>query len=414
MYTAVKTLDFGNVQPSLAGKTIDHRPRKKVCRVQKKFAEDWFFNLRDQDRQGLIKNEKTFKQVAVRFEHEYEVSTKGERSPKWVDGHKARLRLHLVPFFGDKGLSEITAGMVQDYRIHRMESAKKPPARSTLHDEIVTLRQVLKVAIRYGWLDHLPDMSQPYGAQCKVVHRPWFSKAQYEKLYNATRKNVSKQKNSRRKRFAADLHDMVLFAANTGLRLDELFNLEHRDIEIVEDGDTDETILVIEVRGKRGVGYCKSTNGAVRPYERVCARHDYEGTDKVFPHNHLRMFNRILDEEKLKLDRDGQKRTLYSLRHTYICLRLMEGADVYQIAKNCRTSVEMIEKHYAAHIKNRIDAAAINVRKKKKKPKGLSGKKDATADYLRRPALAQAAGPKKYKCHAHLPTLTDKANKPQK
>jgi type I restriction enzyme, R subunit len=31
----------------------------------------------------------------------------------------------------------------------------------------------------------------------------------------------------------------------------------------------------------------------------------------------------------------GQPRTAYSLRHTYICLRLMEGADIYQIAKNC-------------------------------------------------------------------------------
>jgi hypothetical protein len=38
----------------------------------------------------------------------------------------------------------------------------------------------------------------------------------------------------------------------------------------------------------------------------------------------------------------------------------MEGADIYQIAKNCRTSVEMIEK-YAAHIKTSLDAAAINV-----------------------------------------------------
>ena len=41
-------------------------------------------------------------------------------------------------------------------------------------------------------------------------------------------------------------------------------------------------------------------------------------------------------------------RAAYSLRHTYICMRLMEGADIYQIAKNCRTSVEMIEKFYAA------------------------------------------------------------------
>jgi hypothetical protein len=43
----------------------------------------------------------------------------------------------------------------------------------------------------------------------------------------------------------------------------------------------------------------------------------------------------------------------------------MEGADIYQIAKNCRTSVEMIEKFYAVHLKNTLDAAAINVRRDK-------------------------------------------------
>jgi hypothetical protein len=47
----------------------------------------------------------------------------------------------------------------------------------------------------------------------------------------------------------------------------------------------------------------------------------------------------------------------------------MEGADIYQIAKNCRTSVEMIEQFYASHIKNTLDAAAINVKKPRKKAK---------------------------------------------
>ncbi len=55
------------------------------------------------------------------------------------------------------------------------------------------------------------------------------------------------------------------------------------------------------------------------------------------------LFNTILGEAGLKFDRDGNKRAAYSLRHTYICFRLIEGADIYQIAKNCRTSVEMIE-----------------------------------------------------------------------
>ena len=42
--------------------------------------------------------------------------------------------------------------------------------------------------------------------------------------------------------------------------------------------------------------------------------------------------------------------------------------DIYQIAKNCRTSVEMIEKHYAAHIKTALDTSAINVRRERPRP----------------------------------------------
>ena len=45
----------------------------------------------------------------------------------------------------------------------------------------------------------------------------------------------------------------------------------------------------------------------------------------------------------------------------------MEGADIYQIAKNCRTSVEMIEKYYASHIKTSLDAVAINVMRPRKR-----------------------------------------------
>ena len=50
---------------------------------------------------------------------------------------------------GKMGLSQVTSGAVQDYRIFRLQndSKYKAPARSTMHQEIVTLRQVLKTAI---------------------------------------------------------------------------------------------------------------------------------------------------------------------------------------------------------------------------------------------------------------------------
>jgi len=41
---------------------------------------------------------------------------------------------------------------------------------------------------------------------------------------------------------------------------------QFRDVTVVEDEDLGKMILEIEVRGKRGVAYCKSMPGAVRPF----------------------------------------------------------------------------------------------------------------------------------------------------
>ena len=241
----------------------------------------------------------------------------------------------------------------------------KPPSRSTLHQEIVCLRQTLKTALRHAWIQHLPDMSSPFKGSSKISHRAWFSPDEYKQLYNATGERARNPKKERWREACEDLHDYVLFAVNSGLRPDEMRRIEVRDIEIAKDGPKNERILHIAVRGKRGVGFCKTMPGAVLPYQRMVERHKLGATDKVFPTIQRELFNTILGELGLKTDREGNPRTAYSLRHTYICFRLMEGADIYQIAKNCRTSVEMIEKYYASHIKNMLDASAINVRRSK-------------------------------------------------
>ncbi|MCV6594204.1 MAG: hypothetical protein OIF48_14715, partial [Silicimonas sp.] len=286
----------------LGGKKQRTSTKEKSLARAKDFAEDWYLTIRGKHHRGELKNEKTFKFAAQQFEREYEIITDGQRSIKWVQGHKDRLRIHLLPFFGELGLSEVTAGKVQDYRIHRIETSTtgKPPARSTIHNEIVTLRQVLKTANRHGWLQHLPDLSSPYNTQTKVSHRAWFSPKEYKQLYEATRRRARKPFNPRFKWNAEQLHDYVLFMANSGLRPDEAKHLQFRDVEIVADEATGETILEIEVRGKRGVGWAKSTAGAVLPFKRLRDRlreTDEEeqdvpsDTDLLFPGNHVKMFN---------------------------------------------------------------------------------------------------------------------------
>ena len=360
-----KNSRFWQCSTFLEGKKRRASTKTDSLAQAKDFAEDWYLTLRNKRIRGELLSEKTFAQVADKFLQEYVVMTDGERNKDSVRGHKARLHNHLIPFFGEKGISQVNAGLVQDYRMYRLQGDPnyKPPSRSTMHHEIVTLRQVLKTAIRHGWLDALPDMSVPYRASNKVSHRGWFSPEEYKRLYTATRENIKKAGNSYHRGLAEQLHDKILFMANTGIRPDEANLLEYRDVEIVEDEASGQTILEIEVRGKRGVGYCKSMPSAVRPFERLVKRNEPEPTDRLFPHDHKKQFNRILNELGLKIDRQGNRRTLYSLRHSYISFRLLEGADIYQIAKNCRTSVEMIEKHYAVHLKNSLDATAINTRK---------------------------------------------------
>jgi integrase len=41
------------------------------------------------------------------------------------------------------------------------------------------------------------------------------------------------------------------------------------------------------------------------------------------------------------------KRTLYSLRHTYATLQLMDGRGIHELAKQMGTSVQMLEQHYS-------------------------------------------------------------------
>lgn len=408
----------------------------------KDVAEEWYLDLRGRLRNGqIVKKEKTFGEAAEDYMRHARVLAATVRSPAYILNMELRMNASILPFFGKVALSDVNRGLVLSYRVKRAEdsiaktlakalakidreervalaghpspeqaarirmqmsdrraSAKgKPIARSTMNHELVHIRQVLKHAEGMGWLSHLPNLEMPYKSQTKRERRAWFSPDEYKQLYTATGRKAADGggRSGWRERYQ-ELHDLVLFMANTGLRPDEALRLEFRDVAIEEDYATKQTILVIDVRGKTGTGYCKSMPGAVFPFKRIRERRSQqllhppkvwpkrsrsEGptkhravpvaqeprelrpTDRLFNAFNRDAFNAILREENLKFDRDGRVRTLYSLRHTYISMRLMEGANVYQIANNCRTSVQMIEQFYAAHIKDRLDAAAINVQR---------------------------------------------------
>ena len=192
---------------TVEGKQYRSATNKDDLRLAEEVAEQWYLKLRgmvvsgDLEKVTAKRREKTFRAAAEKFLEEFPVLTEGQRNAIYVKGQERRARKHLIPFFGKKGLSEITGGLVNEYRMHRIAQTKerwgKPPARTTMHQEIVCLRQILKTALRHQWLTALPDLSEPYRKNGKISHRAWFSRDEYRKLYEATGQRARKPKNNK-------------------------------------------------------------------------------------------------------------------------------------------------------------------------------------------------------------------------
>ena len=94
------------------------RTGKRHCRGLVSWAP------RFKQRAGELKNGKTFTFAAAAFRKEYEALTAGERNLEYVKGHWDRLRVHLLPFFGGKLLSEVAPA----FRCRILEFIARPPA----------------------------------------------------------------------------------------------------------------------------------------------------------------------------------------------------------------------------------------------------------------------------------------------
>jgi hypothetical protein len=106
-----------------AGKNRRNSTKKESLSKAKEIAKDWYPQLCGKLRAGEIKNEKTFGEVSAHYIREYDIITQGQRNKRYVEGQYWRCRKRLGRFFGNLGISEITLGKIQDYRIHGYQEA---------------------------------------------------------------------------------------------------------------------------------------------------------------------------------------------------------------------------------------------------------------------------------------------------
>jgi hypothetical protein len=82
-----------------------------------------------------------------------------------------------------------------------------------------------------------------------------------------------------------------------------------------------------------------------------------------------RQFEIVMQDTGLGLGSDGEERTLYSLRHTAIMYRLLfgDGINTLALARNARTSVEMIDRFYAKPLTGEMNIAMLQSRRRGRK-----------------------------------------------
>jgi hypothetical protein len=240
---------------------------------------------------------------------------------------------------------------------------------ATLNHIASVFAKVMKMARQEGVIDFVPAtprVKRKDNPRSFFRFYPLVDKDRDEyKLILKTAKEMSDEKTRVRETLITDeLHDFILFMTHSFLRPTEgeVYALTHRDIAVADNPKR----LVITVRkGKTGQRIINTMPGTVSVYNRIKSRQKgHSNDDYLFFTTHKnrgnakhivqRQFNALLNRCHLKKDRySNSVHTVYSLRHTAICMRIIlsEGkVNIFNLAKNAGTSVDQIERFYARHL----------------------------------------------------------------
>jgi hypothetical protein len=316
-----------------------------------------------------VEREFTFFNFALKLLHRSRLQqTSGDRSKGYVKALHWAIQNEdwgLLRFFGEKDVRQIRT---QTYQEYMADLAKRRPdmTASTRNTLMATLRNVLKIARDEGVIDAVPETPR---SRVKDNPRPFFrfhplvakDDDNYQKLLRQLKQMADQRIAVRGVEITDELYDLVLFLTHSFVRpiSSELYAIRHSDITIANDPRR----LIVTVRdGKTGYRSANTMEAAVSVYQRIKVRYpDAKPDDYLFFPDYKnritvsnivqRQFRQVLKEGSIQIDEaTGKAHTLYSLRHTAICMRIInsEGrVNIFNLAKNAGTSVDQIERFYA-------------------------------------------------------------------
>ena len=316
-----------------------------------------------------------------------------------------RLNASILPEFADKDVNDIGYPELEQY-VTKLSKQKNPKLKATTIDGYLkVVRKVFNYAYRMRLLQMQPHFPVVKG---KSGVRGYFTLEEYRKLWSRARSLVGKRFHFRKfekKRggseslyveagstsegrlirttlITPELKEMIIFMVNSFVRPTDLKQLKNKHIEVVEKQER----IYLRMRlpeSKRHNDPIVTMPSAVTVYKRLVQHNKEQGwgadsDDYLFFPNYenrdhaLKQLQRQFDVLMWNLDLGkgpkGEDRTIYSLRHSCIMFRLMQGEkmDLVTLARNARTSVDMIDKHYASQLRGEDNIDMLQSRRKRK------------------------------------------------
>ncbi len=296
---------------------------------------------------------------------------------------KVRLETNIAEFFAFTDLRRINTASIQQFIDFLSDKELSTP---TIVGYIAQLRKVLRHLVEKDIIQQMPLFPK-----MKVTQKPRgaFTVTEYAAVLRQAKvlRNHVFVWNKPDTRFhikplyrsmPLEMNWLIRFMVYTFLRPGDIRQLKNKHIEIISGKFNYLRLTPPEI--KRHKAPTVSLPQAVNIYKTVLKHHTAQGfggpEDHVFfpeEKNRLRalntigwLFNWIMNSLGLKAGPHGADRSFYSLRHTAITFRLIFGGniDLLTLARNARTSVEMIEKFYASTLSAEMNIQLLHSKRR--------------------------------------------------
>ena len=228
---------------------------------------------------------------------------------------KYRIESHLLPFFGNIPLSQITPQMVDKYKASRV---KESASSNTINRELANLSHMLNLAIRWRYTNR-NAVSNVDKMKVPEKHPRFLEQDEIGRLIEAARDS--------------HLYPLIVAAIHTGMRKSELLNLKWSDVKLSR-----ATVTIQAKEDWHTKNYRSRTLQMTPVLQRVLAEHKkmqkrfgFE-SDYVFSYQGRKVkWGNDITFDRLAREAGLSDATLHTLRHTFASQLVMAGVPLRDV-----------------------------------------------------------------------------------